>query len=70
MIFWAIRIENRARLTHFSSKMAIFGKYLQLHVDNVDEIFIRIRIFLNMRIIRMNRILMVISNRNTPCDHT
>ena len=35
-------------------KNAIFGKYS--YVDNVDEIFIRIRIFAHMRIIRMNRI--------------
>ena len=39
-----------------AQKIAIFGKYL--YVDNVDEIFIRIRIciFAHMRIIRMNRI--------------
>ena len=37
-----------------AQKIAIFGKYL--YVDNVDEIFIRIRIFAKMRIIRMNRI--------------
>ena len=37
-----------------AQKIAIFGKYL--YVDNVDEIFIRIQIFANMRIIRMNRI--------------
>ena len=37
-----------------AQKIAIFGKYL--YVDNVDEIFIRIRIFANIRIIRMNRI--------------
>ena len=35
-----------------AQKIAIFGKYL--YVDNVDEIFIRI--FANMRIIRMSRI--------------
>ena len=37
-----------------AQKIAIFGKYL--YVDNVDEIFIRIQIFANMRIIRINRI--------------
>ena len=39
-----------------AQKVAIFGKYL--YVDNVDEIFIliRIRIFAQMRIICMNRI--------------
>ena len=37
-----------------AQKIATFGKYL--YVNNVDEIFIRIRIFANMRIIRMNRI--------------
>ena len=58
MIFWALRIENRARLNQFlSQKIAIFGKYL--YVDNVDEIFIRIRIFAHRRIIRMNRILRI-----------
>ena len=46
---WALRIENRARLTHFAPKMVIFCKYL--YVDNVDENFIHIRIFANMRII-------------------
>ena len=55
MTFWALRIENRERLNPFlSQKMAIFGIYL--YVDNVDEIFIRIRIFAHMRIIRMSRI--------------
>ena len=55
MIVWPFRIENKARLTHFwIQNMAIFGKYL--YVDNVEEIFICIRIFANMRIIRMNRI--------------
>ena len=39
-----------------AQKVAIFGKYL--YVDNVDEIFtrIRVRIVAHMRIIRMNRI--------------
>ena len=37
-----------------AQQIAIFGRYL--YVDNVDEIFIRIRIFAQMRIIRMNRI--------------
>ena len=37
-----------------AQNIAIFGKYL--YVDNVDEIFIRIRIFAHVRIIRMNRI--------------
>ena len=37
-----------------AQKIAIFGKYLYL--DNVDEIYIRIRIFTHMRTIRMNRI--------------
>ena len=36
-----------------AQKNAIFGIYL--YVDYVDEIFIRNRIFANMRIIRMNR---------------
>ena len=56
MIVWALRIENRDRLTHFQiiKNMAIFGKYL--YVDYEDEIIIRIRIFAHMRIIRMNRI--------------
>ena len=40
-----------------AQKIAIFGKYL--YVDNVDEIFIRIRIFAHRRIIRMNRILRI-----------
>ena len=53
MIFWALRIENRARLYPFlSPKNSIFGRYL--YVDNVDEIFIRIHIFANVRMIRMN----------------
>ena len=47
MIFWPLRIENRARLTHCWPKTtAIFGKHL--YVDHVDEIFIRIRIFAHM----------------------
>ena len=44
MIFWAHKIENKARLTHFWPKtMPFFGKYL--YVDKVDEIFIRIRAY-------------------------
>ena len=39
-------------------KIAIFGKYL--FVDNVDEIFIRIRIFAHVRIIRIFHIRMAI----------
>ena len=51
MIFWALGIENRARLTHFlAQRMAIFGKYLSICGYNEDEIFA------NMRIICMNSI--------------
>ena len=47
-----------------AQKIAIFGKYL--YVDNVDEIFIRIRIFTHMRIIRMNHIFRIrIPNPNS-----
>ena len=43
MTFWALRIENRERLNPFlSQKMAILGIYLDM--DNMDGIFIRIRI--------------------------
>ena len=55
MILWALKIENRDRLTHFwIKKVVIFGKYL--YVVHVDEILSRICIFANMRIIRMSRI--------------
>ena len=50
-----------------AQKVAIFGKYL--YVDNVDEIFIRIRIFVHMCIIRMNRIFricMANPNKDAP----
>ena len=56
MIFWALRIENRAGLTHFWPQKMQFFAYMYLYVDNVDKIFIRIRIFAHMRIIRLNRI--------------
>ena len=56
----------------FAQKIAIFGKYL--YVDNVDEIFtrIRIRIVAHMRIIRMNcifRIRMANPIQNTCITH-
>ena len=34
-------------------------KQSHIYLDNVDEIFIRIRIFAHMRIIRMNRIFLI-----------
>ena len=37
-------------------KESFFWDALYLYVDNVDKIFIRIRIFAHMRIIRLNRI--------------
>ena len=49
-----------------AQKITIFGKYL--YVDNVDEIFIRIRIFAHMRIIRMNRIFRIrMANPSIDC---
>ena len=48
-----LRIENRARLTHFWPKKLPFLAY-SLYANNVDEIFIRIHTFANMCIIRMN----------------
>ena len=47
--------------------MAIFCKYL--YVDNVDEIFIRIRIFVHMHTIRMNRLFRIcMANPNPYCN--
>ena len=56
MIFWALRIENRAKLTHFWPKKLPCLE--DIYVDNVEEISICIciRIFAHVRTIRMNGI--------------
>ena len=55
MIVWALRIENRARLTHFLIKnVAIIGNYLS--VDNMDEVFICTKYFVHLSVITSTNI--------------
>ena len=42
MIFWALNWKQSQADQFLAQKIAIFGKHL--YVDNVDEIFMRIRI--------------------------
>ena len=55
MIFWALGIENRARLTHFWPKKLPFLTNIYIYVDNVDEIFHPHPHIPHMRIICKNR---------------
>ena len=63
MIFWALRIENRARLTHFWPKKLQFLANIYMWIMWM-RFFFRIGIF---RIIRMNRIFRI-RMANPSCD--